>query len=91
LPRTATLNPAELVDLRVPEGQPRVVLKISVAGGVVSVDLAGKSACKAIATIREVGVEGCVALVQGKFDLVALCVVEAGLVVQLRPAPALAA
>jgi hypothetical protein len=57
---------AEIAALRVPNDQPRVLLRIRVAGRDVSADIAAKSVRKAIATIREAGVDACVALIQGK-------------------------
>jgi hypothetical protein len=82
---TAPLDPAELVALRVPDGQPRIRLQIKVAGRTVSADIASKSLRKAIATIRETGADGCVALIQGKLgpgDVVQEC----GLVAQIKAA-----
>jgi hypothetical protein len=80
---SAALNPAELAALRVPDGQPRVVLEIAVGGRVVSADVAAKALRKAQATIREVGAEGCVTLIQGRFEP-GDAISEAGLIVQAR-------
>jgi hypothetical protein len=81
---TIVLEPAEILALaQPPEGQPRVKLKIEVAGRTVFADIAAKSLRKAIATIREAGVGGSNALIQGKLgpgDVV----LECGLVAQLK-------
>jgi hypothetical protein len=86
---TIPLVPDELLALRVPDGVSRVTLRIAVAGRAVTADVAAKSQRKAIATIREVGVEHCVALIQGKLGP-GDEVLEAGLIVTVK-APVLAA
>jgi hypothetical protein len=70
---TVVLDSAEIAALRVPDGLPRTTLRIKVGGRDVSADIATKSLRKAIATIREAGVDGCVALIQGKLGSGMLC------------------
>jgi hypothetical protein len=80
---TVVLDSAEIVALRVPDGQPRTTLRIEVGGRDVCAVIATKSLRKAIATIRQTGVDGCVALIQGKLgpgDVV----LECGLVAQVK-------
>ena len=83
---TIVLNPAEVSALPVPNGTPRVILKIAVGGRTVTADIAAKSLRKAQATIAEAGADGCAALIQGKLDRQggADVVAEAGLVAQLK-------
>lgn len=80
---TVVLDAAEIAALSVPDGQPRTTLRIKVGGRNVSADIATKSLRKVIATIHETGVDGCVALIQGKLapgDVVEEC----GLVAQIK-------
>ena len=49
----AVIDPAELLDLPVPDGKPRVALTIRLPHGTVFADLATKSVRRAIATVRE--------------------------------------
>ena len=80
---TVVLEPVEVVALAAPEGQSRTVLHIKVGGRNVSADIATKSLRKAVALIRGIGADGCVALIQGKLgpDDVVL---ECGLVAQAK-------
>ena len=90
LKATVVLDSAEIAALRVPDGQPRTILRIKIDGRDVCADIATKSLRKAIATIREAGVDGCVALIQGKLgpgDIVQEC----GLVAQVKTPKAEAA
>jgi hypothetical protein len=90
LKATIVLNSAEIAALRVPDGQPRTTLWIKVAGRDVSAEIATKSLRKAIATIREAGVDGCVAMIQGKLGP-GNVVLECGLVAQIKtPRPVVA-
>src|SRR3954463_8880162 len=95
LKATFVLEPAQLAELEVRDGVPRVELRIEVApdgtigqGRTVTTDIAAKSARKALATIREHGPDGVMAILQGKLgggDVL----LEAGLVVQPKvPKPA---
>lgn len=76
----AVLNPAELADLVVPDGQPRFLLTIRLPAGVVTADLATKSVRRAIAMVREHGAENMAAIVQGRLS--GSQIAEAGLSVQ---------
>jgi hypothetical protein len=59
----AVLDPAELLAVTVPDGQPRVVLTIRLPDGAVTADLAAKSLRRAIATVREHGADSVAAIV----------------------------
>ena len=82
---TIVLNPAELIALPVPDGSPRVILKIAASGRTITADIAAKSLRKAQATIREAGADGCAAIIQGKLEANNV-VTEAGLVAQIKMA-----
>jgi hypothetical protein len=64
----AVLNAAELLDLTVPDGQPRFVLSVRLPDGTVTADLAAKSVRRAIAMVREYGPEAVAAIVQGRLS-----------------------
>jgi hypothetical protein len=83
---TVVLNSAEVAALSVPNGSSRVILKISASGRAVTADISGKSLRKAQATIGEAGVDGCVAILQGKLEAQggADVITEAGLVAQIK-------
>jgi hypothetical protein len=83
---TAVLDPAALVDLAVPNGIPRIILHITAGEARYTVDLNAKRARRAIAMIRELGPENVTAIVEGR--LVGNAIIEAGLMVQPRPAQA---
>jgi hypothetical protein len=51
----AVIDPAELLDVPVPDGTPRVVLTIRLPDGVVTADLAAKSVRRAIAAVGVTG------------------------------------
>jgi hypothetical protein len=76
----AVIDPAELLDLPVPDGKPRVALTIRLPHGTVFADLATKSVRRAIAMVREHGPDAVAAIVQGR--LVGSEITEAGLAVQ---------
>jgi hypothetical protein len=78
----AVIDPAELLDIPVPDGQPRVVLTIRLPLGAVTADLAAKSVRRAIGMVREHGSEAVAAIVQGR--LVGSQITEAGLAVQSK-------
>lgn len=87
---TIRLDPVEVGAWPVPEGQPRMKLRIRAADRHVSADIATKSLRKAAATIRESGPDACIAVVRGKLgpgDAIESC----GLVVQLKAQPQTAA
>jgi hypothetical protein len=76
----AVLNAAELLDITVPDGEPRFVLTILLPNGMVMADLAAKSVRRAIAMVREHGPEAVAAIVQGRLS--GGQIAEAGLSVQ---------
>ena len=76
----AVIDPAELLDVPVPEGKPRVALTIRLPHGTVIADLAAKSVRRAIAMVREHGPDAVAAIVQGR--LVGSEITEAGVMVQ---------
>jgi hypothetical protein len=76
----AVLDPAELLDVPVPEGKPRIALTIRLPHGAVFADLAAKSVRRATAMVREHGAENVAAIVQGR--LVGSEITEAGVMVQ---------
>jgi hypothetical protein len=78
---TTVLKADELLAVPVPEGKPRVILRIKLPDRVLSADVAAKSVRKVQAAIRELGGENVACLLQGA--LVANDVVtDAGLVAQ---------
>ena len=83
----AVLNAAELLDVPVPDGKPRIVLTIRLPDGTVTADLNAKSVRRAIAMVREHGPEAVAAIVQGRLS--GSQIAEAGLSVQQKgPKPA---
>ena len=85
----AAIEPAELLDVSVPDGKPRIELTIRLPDGSVTADLAAKSVRRAIAMVREHGPEAVAAIVQGRLS--GNQIAEAGLSVQPKaPKPALA-
>ena len=80
---TVALSPAETLAQPVPEGRPRIVLRIRVPDRTVTADIATKSLRRAQATIREAGSDNCVCILQGKL-VAGDAVLEAGLSVQLK-------
>src|SRR3954468_4264878 len=81
LKATLVLEPAQLAELVVRDGVPRVELRIEVDGRLVVTDIAAKSARKALAGIREHGPDGVMAILQGKLGQGDV-LLEAGLVGQ---------
>jgi hypothetical protein len=78
---TTVLSATDLLAVPVPEGKPRVVLRVQLPDRTLSVDLAAKSVRKAQAAIRELGSENIALVLQGTLtanDILA----EAGLVAQ---------
>ena len=80
----AVIDPAELLDVPVPDGKPRVALTIRLPNGTVTADLAAKSVRRAIAAVRKHGPEGVAAIIQGR--LAGTEITEAGLAVQPKAA-----
>jgi hypothetical protein len=64
----AVVDPAELLDVPVPDGKPRVELTIHLPQGSVTADLSAKSVRRAIALVREHGPEAVAAIVQGRLS-----------------------
>jgi hypothetical protein len=80
---TVVVEAADIATVPVPDGQPRVMLRVAAGGCVVMADVSAKSVRRAIAAVREHGADNVVALVQGKLaggDALA----EAGLAVRRR-------
>ena len=85
---TMVMDPNQVVNIPTPEGKPRCMIRVSVAGRVVTADLNAKSVRKAIATIREAGPDNVACILQGKL-LADNSIAEAGLAAQLKtPKPA---
>jgi hypothetical protein len=78
---TAVLDPAEVAALPDPTTA-RTMLRIQVAGRIVTADVAAKAVRKAKATIAQHGPSEVAVIVQGK--LVGDSVLEAGLVAQVK-------
>jgi hypothetical protein len=76
----AVIDPAELLDVPVPDGKPRIVLTVRLPDGTVTADLNAKSVRRAIAMVREHGPEAVAAIVQGRLS--GSQIAEAGLSVQ---------
>jgi hypothetical protein len=76
----AILEAAELLNVVIPDGQPRLVLTIRLPDGMVTADLNAQSVRRAIATVREQGVEAVAAILQGRLS--GNVITEAGLSVQ---------
>jgi len=89
---TLVLSPAEMLSLSAPDGKPRCIVRVNVAGQrTLTVDLNAKSVRKAISAIKEHGVEGCAVVLQGKLNA-DNTLLDAGLSVQPKTkaeAPAL--
>jgi hypothetical protein len=80
---TLVLAPNEILALSAPDGKPRCIVKITVAGRTIVADLNAKSVRKAIAAIRQNGPEACAVVLQGKLQP-DNSLTEAGLNVQLK-------
>jgi hypothetical protein len=76
----AILEPAELLDVVVPDGKPRLVLTVRLPDGTVTADLNAKPVRRAIAAIREQGADAVAAILQGRLS--GNAITEAGLSVQ---------
>jgi hypothetical protein len=80
---TLVLNPSEVAAIPTPEGKPRCIVRVNVAGRAVVADLNAKSVRKAIATIRAAGADNVAVILQGKLEA-GDTLAEAGLSVQLK-------
>jgi hypothetical protein len=80
---TLVLSANEILGLSTPDGKPRCVVRINVAGRTIVADLNAKSVRRAIATIRENDPEACAVVLQGKLQA-ENSLAEAGLTVQLK-------
>jgi hypothetical protein len=60
------LDPNEILAIQAPDGIPWVQLRIEVAGRTLTADISSKSARRAIAAIREHGIDDVAAIVRGK-------------------------
>jgi hypothetical protein len=83
LKATIVLAPNEVAALSVPDGKPRSIVRVNVAGRIVTADLNAKSVRKAIASIHASGPDNVVCILQGKLasnDALE----EAGLAVQTK-------
>jgi hypothetical protein len=81
-----TLEPADVLQIPVIDGQPRVQLQIAYNGHVLQADLAAKSVRQAQATIPEAGVDYVFTGLQGKLGR-GFEVAEAGIIAQLKAPP----
>ena len=86
---TVVLDPAEVVQLAAPDGQPRVAVAIRLPDRRVSAELNAKSVRRALAVIAEHGPDGVSVIVQGK--LVGDAITEAGIMAQPKVRPQAAA
>jgi len=81
---TLVLLPQEILSLSAPDGQPRCIIRVNVAGArSVVADLNAKSVRKAIAAIREAGPDNVAVILQGKLGSKDE-MLEAGLAVQSK-------
>ena len=83
---TLVLSPAEILNIPVPEGKPRCLVRITVAGRSVTADLNAKSVRRAIANIREAGPDNVSCILQGRLDG-NNALLDAGLAIQPRTKP----
>jgi hypothetical protein len=79
---TAVIEAATVASLNIPNGQPRLSLRIAAAGRTLKVDLAAKSLRKVQAALTEAGPDGLTVIVQGKLEGDKL--LEAGIAAQPR-------
>jgi hypothetical protein len=87
---TTVLDPAAVAALTVPNGQPRITLRISVAGRTLSADVNAKSLRRCITGIGAAEPGGVAVVLQGRLE--GETIREAGIVAQPKtPKPAVAA
>jgi hypothetical protein len=75
---TTVLKGEELLAVPVPDGKPRVVLRVKLPDRVLSADVAAKSVRKVQALVRELGAENVACLLQGTL-VAGDVVIDAGL------------
>jgi hypothetical protein len=82
LKATVVLDPAALVGVEVPNGQPKFAVSVTVAGRTLTAELNSKSMRRCIATIADAGPDSVAVILQGKLqgDEIA----EAGIAAQLK-------
>ena len=83
LKATLVLSPIEVAALAAPDGKPRCIVRVNVAGRTVTADLNAKSVRKAIAAICAAGPDNVAVILQGKLNA-DNTLAEAGLTVQLK-------
>ncbi len=83
LKATLVLAPNEVIALAAPDGTPRCIVRVNVAGRTVVADLNAKSVRKAVAAIRAAGPDNVACILQGKLDANDQ-LAEAGLSIQLK-------
>ena len=84
LKATLVLAPAEVLSLSAPDGKPRCIVRVNVAGDrTITADLNAKSVRKTIATIRDAGPENVACILQGKLNA-DNTLVDSGFTVQLK-------
>jgi hypothetical protein len=83
---TVVLTPAELLGVHVPDGAPRVTLRVRVDKRTLSASVAAKSVRRAIVALGELGPESVAMVLQGK--LVGDTIEDAGLSALPKPAKA---
>ena len=81
---TTTLDPTALLDIPVPEGQPRVTLRVRLPNRTLTADIAAKSLRKAQTAVRDAGAGSVSLVLQGHLD--GDTIAEAGLSSQPRAA-----
>jgi hypothetical protein len=83
---TLVLEPAEVAAWAVPDGQKHFKLKVRYQGAHVEVSLSTKGARKAVAMVKELGVDGVAVIIQGKLKIgqQTISIEEAGILAQPR-------
>lgn len=66
---TLVLDPAEVAAWSVPEGQKHFKFKVRYQGAHIEVPLSAKGARKAVAMVKELGVDGVAVIIQGKLKI----------------------
>jgi hypothetical protein len=79
---TIPLNPAEILSLAAPDGQPRVKLQITHESGQLRAEVSAKSVRKTQAAIREAGAENMFVALQGRLGHGEI--LECGLTAQVK-------
>lgn len=83
---TLVLDSAEVAAWSVPEGQKHFKFKVRYQGAHVEVQLSAKGARKAVAVVKELGVDGVAVMIQGKLKIgqTTISIEEAGILAQPR-------